>query len=321
MAIFPEGVLPLEILANEYYIDYPDYSPKKDFNTWLAGYEARVKSTFGFSVDEVDELRAEIVRSMPGKLAVGSALDAYYRLQEEDQMDYELLVAKLTVEFTDPRAKRRFNADMKYNIRKKKQSLKDFAEDIKKDIVRYSYLPETAYSAAGEAIPNRERERDGVRRFKEGIRNENGKEDPKFKRHLNYYLQDEAELTWEHALDVASRYETAGNSDTDEGKVIQRESSSESSDESVEELGAVAAKVKPKSKCEDKLSAITDLVYQNQARIINLEAAQERISANQEAFNAMLEEISIKLDYILAENDASSQQDPAPQWQPPTLEE
>ena len=42
------------ILANEYYIDYPDYSPKEDFNTWLAGYEARVKSTFGFSVDEVD---------------------------------------------------------------------------------------------------------------------------------------------------------------------------------------------------------------------------------------------------------------------------
>ena len=157
--------------------------------------------------------------------------------------------------------------------------------------------------------------------FLSSLRNENGKEDAKFKRHLNYHLQDEAELTWEHALDVASRYETAGNSDTDEGKVIQRESSSESSNESIEELGAVAAKVKTKSKCKDKLSAITDLIYQNQARIINLEAAQERISANQEAFNAMLEEISIKLDYILAENDASSQQDPAPQWQPPTLEE
>ena len=294
-----------------HHIEYPDYSPSDDFALWLSGYEARVKSTFGFNPDEINRLRDEVVCSIPGKLAVGSALDAYNRLDDADKTDYDRLVSKLTEEFTDPRAKRRFNASQKYNIRQKNQTLKDFTESIKKDMNRYSFIPARIYSANGDLIPNPEREQDGVRRFIAGIRDEKGEEDPEFQRHLGYHLQGPSELTWENALEVASRFESADN-DAEQASQIksgeEEEEDTEGEDAEEEELGAMATKTKSKSKRRDTLSTIANLAYQNQARITSLEHGQERMAAGIEAMNASLEEILAKLGLLFAGNDCPEQQ-------------
>ena len=296
------------ILAGHPFIDYPDYSRSEDFTSWLTGYISRIQCSVGFRVNETDKVRDEVVRSIPGKLAVGSALDAYNRLSDDVKQNYDQLVAKLTEEFTDPKAKRKFNARSDYNIRKKGQSLKDFAEDIKKDMTRYSYSPAMVYTAAGDSIPNPEREREGVRRFIEGIRDEKGHEDPEFKRHLSYHLQDESEFTWTNALDVASRFETIDDDDDAEQavKIKSREEDEEDTEE--EELGAMATKTKSKSKHRDTLSTIANLAYQNQARITNLEHGQERIAAGLEEMNASLEEISAKLGLLFAGNEEQQPQ-------------
>ena len=163
---------------------YPEYKPEDDFTLWLTGYVARIRTTYGFKLDETAKVQEEVVRSISGKLSVGSALNAYNRLKDDDKNNYANLVERLTEEFTDPRAKKRFNACMHYNTRKKGQSLKDYMQAIIKDMDRYSYTPANVVSVAGGIIPNPERETQGVRRFIEGIRNERGKADEEFKRHL-----------------------------------------------------------------------------------------------------------------------------------------
>ena len=52
---------------------------------------------------------------------------------------------------------------------------------------------------------------------------------------------------------------------------------------------------------------IAQLAQQNQTRIANLESGQERIAASQEAFTATLNEISTKLDFLLAGDDFQEQ--------------
>ena len=309
MALPPEnGVPPAFLEWHPLHIEYPDYSPPDDFMTWIAGYQARVQRAFGFKPDEIDKIRTEVVRSLPGKLAVGSALDAYNRLNDDDKMVYDRLVPKLSEEFIDPRAKRKFNASEKYNIRKKNESLKDFADQIKKDMTRYSYSPAMVYTATGDSIPNPEREKEGVRRFIEGIRDEKGHEDPEFKRHLSYHLQEESELTWKNALDVASRFE-AIDDDDEAGQAVKIKSREEDEEDTEEEeLGAMATKTKSKLKHRDTLSTIANLAYQNQARITNLELGQERITAGLEVMNACIEEISAKLGLLFAGNEEQQPQ-------------
>ena len=253
------------ILAGHPFIDYPDYSRSEDFTSWLTGYISRIQCSVGFRVNETDKVRDEVVRSIPGKLAVGSALDAYNRLSDDVKQNYDQLVAKLTEEFTDPKAKRKFNARSDYNIRKKGQSLKDFAEDIKKDMARYSYLPATVYTATGSVVPNPEREQQGVRRFIEGMRNEKGEVDEAFTRDLSYRLQNPKELKWDYALEVASRFEAADNDV--EVRAIKNEftddldddsDDNDESEESEEEFEAAAVKVRSKSKLRDRLSIILE---------------------------------------------------------------
>ena len=91
--------------SNPYYIEYEDYEPPNNFATWLSGYEARVRCTFGFRLDEPEKVKDEVVRSIAGKLAVGPALNAYNRLNIEDTENYDRLVSRLMEEFTDPRNK------------------------------------------------------------------------------------------------------------------------------------------------------------------------------------------------------------------------
>ena len=60
------------------------------------------------------------------------------RLTAAEKADYDTLVKRLTEEFTDNHERRLFNENMEYNKRKKGQKLKDFMQDIKKDMNRYS---------------------------------------------------------------------------------------------------------------------------------------------------------------------------------------
>ena len=279
-------------------ISYPEYTAKEDFTLWLSGYVARVRSEYGFKLDEKDKLEKEIIRSISGKLSVGSALDAYNRLSYDDKTDYDRLIARLTEEYTDPRAKKKFNARLHYNIRKKHQSLKDFMQDIIKDMGRYSYVQPTIIDATRNVIPNPERETQGVRRFVEGMRDEKGRIDEDFKRHLEYHLQDEKEMTWANAIKVFSRYETVTNASEEEH--------GSSDDANSEEAKAAESGKKTKvKKGKVTISALADQVEENQERIAEIEsaldrmaAAQEQLAVAQEATNAMMQEMLAKFDVL-----------------------
>ena len=90
---------------------YNDYNPKDDFTLWISGYKAKVKNAFGFTNAQNDEVEAEVVRSISGKLSSGTALDTYNQLPDADKADYNRLIDALTKEFIDPQEKRRFIED------------------------------------------------------------------------------------------------------------------------------------------------------------------------------------------------------------------
>ena len=99
-------------------IHYSDYDTTQDFTLWLSGFAARVRLAHGFKLDEETKVQDEIVRSIEGKLEVGTALDAYDRLTIDEKKSYKLMVQKLTEEFIDPHEKRKFNERHDYNRRK-----------------------------------------------------------------------------------------------------------------------------------------------------------------------------------------------------------
>ena len=83
------------------YISYPDYKTKDDFPLWLSGYWAKIRHGYGYKLTEDNKVKEEVVRSISGKLSVGGALDAYNRLTDAERSDYDLLIKRLTEEFTD----------------------------------------------------------------------------------------------------------------------------------------------------------------------------------------------------------------------------
>ena len=298
------------------YVQYPEYKKENDFNLWVTGYYSRIQNAFGFNLNEARKVENEIIRSISGKLAVGPTLDAYNRLPDGDKTNYQNLIKRLTDEYTDPQQKKKFNSSTKFNVRKKAQSIKDFAQDIKTDMDRYSDTPATVLQVSGGIIANVERERQGVRRFIQGIRSKKGKPDPDFKRHLEYHLQDEKELRWDNAIKVAMRYEMVYDEDDDDDK----EDSETSSDEEVEAVDTKKSKKKKKGKGGNAISALADQVHENQMKIMKLETAQERMSTMQEqlsksqiAANTTLQEISAKLDMSLTLHQTQKFQQLLPQ--------
>ena len=107
---------------------------------------------------------------MSSKLTCGPVLDAYQRQTEAVKNAYEPLVKNLTEEFLDPQEKQRFLEDLAYNKRKKGQSIKNYMQEIIKDQNRYSDLTDDA------------KVKDGIRRFRNGIRNKSPK---KFRKNTN----------------------------------------------------------------------------------------------------------------------------------------
>ena len=139
-------------------VTHREYKTSEDFSEWLRSYRARCRKTHGFTTAEEAELKAEIVLSISGKLSSGAALNTYDRLTDAEKADYDQLITRLTEEFSDPQAKRRFNAKLDFNTRKKGQSIKEFVEDIKRDMGRYSTLTSHVNSAVRGVIANPDRE-------------------------------------------------------------------------------------------------------------------------------------------------------------------
>lgn len=254
------------------HIFYPDYETTEDFSLWLSGYVARIREAHGFKVTEDEKVRAEVVRSISGKLSVGSALDAYNRLDDPDKTDYDRLSAKLTEEFVDPAEKRVFNEDMSYNKRQKGQSLKEFIQEIKKDMNKYSTIPDKVPAAGGGMIDNPEKERQGVRRFRAGIRDKKGKKNKELKKHLLYHLVDESELTWETAITVTTRWESAQWKRSGS-------SSSSSSSSSSDDKAAVLDDSPNEKDSGNAISALAKQVLKNKNGIEELRVSQDKLIA------------------------------------------
>ena len=227
-------------------IRYPDYKTSDDFLEWLSGYQAKIQTAYNFDPIEENKIKEQVVKTISSKLTTGSALDAYNRLLPNEKTNYQTLVERLTEEFIDPDEKCKFNESIGYNVRKKGQSLKDFMQIVKRDISRYSDLPDEIFTRQGGAgSPNPEKVRQGVRRFRAGIRTAKGKKSKALSRQLKYHMIHTKELTWENALEAASRWELAIGEE-DSGSPSSP-SEAESDDEAVE-----AMDVKPKKKKEKK---------------------------------------------------------------------
>ena len=281
-------------------VTYPDYKASDDFVSWLSGLSTRVASAYGLqAAEDRDQLRTELLRLIPGKLALGEALDAYDRLTPEEKADYGTMVARLKEEFTDPRAEKRFNENTSYNKRKKGQALKAFMQEIKRDMKRYSDTPATVYRAGGVVIANPEREKQGVRRFIRGIRDIDGNEDPEFKRNLRYQLPEKSDLTWEKVIKAATKYEASLEDSSSAAEADDDDDDAESEEESVDSEVKKGEKRKMKSKGKCIVAALADQVYENQTRLSKLETAQERMFSVQEQHSSLLQEISAKLDLAL----------------------
>ena len=222
------------------------------------------------------------------------------------------MVSKLTAEFCDPVQKRKFEDNMAFNKRKAGQSLKDFKQDIIKDMNRYSSIP-AKIMVGGAQVDNPQKERQEVKRFKAGLRDLEGKKDRAYSKHMRYHLMEDADLTWKLAMYYASRWEGA-DSDIDD---------SDDSDESDDDVKAVevdSAHVKPTDKTVSfardgiSISTLTDQVFKNQERIANLEAAQEHleeafkgIKTSQDAMNNTINNIAAKIDAMFAQGSQTEQ--------------
>ena len=286
-------------------VSYPDYKTSEDFPLWLSGYTAKIRNAHGFKLDDDDMVHAEVVRSISGKLSVGRALDAYLGLGNADKADYAKLVSKLTAEFVDPHEKRGFEDNMAFNKRKANQTLKDFKQAIVKDINRYSSIPAKINNSAGAAVDNPEREIQGVKRFRAGMRTKEGKKDPSLARFMRMNLTEEKELNWERALEIAAKWEM--------GYASGESGSGEESEESDDEVKAVdvrpkksITKKKGKAKCSGDDNVIATLsvkVQENQVKIKQIEATQERmitqlkeVKESLDHNNGALQSIKAKLD-------------------------
>ena len=66
-------------------VEYDDYKSGEDFALWLTGYRERIRNAFGLNAQQNAEVNAEVVRSISGKLQVGTPLDTYNSLPATDK--------------------------------------------------------------------------------------------------------------------------------------------------------------------------------------------------------------------------------------------
>ena len=275
------------VRCNPKNVQYHDYKTKADFSLWLAGYREKINA-FGFTSAQDVEVNAEVLRSISGRLETGTALDAYNCLPDTVKANYTQLVEHLTAEFIDPQKQRRFLEDYSYNKRSKGQSLKDFMQEIKKDQNQYSGMKDEI-EVGGVKVLNATKVHDGIRRFKRGIRNRKGKKDKDQTRHLHYNLHTSEDLTWDKALDVASRWEAA-NDYSEESSASSSSSSSSSEDNSNNEpLEAMESRKKKKDKKKKKNGKRSEFeaVTENDGGTTTFATLADRVEANEKGIEEL----------------------------------
>ena len=273
---------------------YDDYKSEDDFPTWLAGYREKIRNAYGYDQAQEEEVKAEVVRSISGRLKPGAPLNAYYRISAAVGDNYDDLVKRLTEEFLDPREKRRFLANVGYNKRKKGQSLKSFMEEIIKDQDRYLGMPDTI-TVNNQTVPNPEKEKDGVRRFKRGMRDAQGKKDPDQRKHLNSQLLKDADLTWKNALEVADRWEGADESQSSEDSESSDDDGAEEAKVKVKRKGAIAS-VESEEDTAAMIAELAENVEANTRAIEEIKGEFERMNTD---FTSWREEVNGVLNEIL----------------------
>ena len=227
-----------------------------------------------------------MVRSISGKLQCGTPLNAYNRLTLAHKDNYADLVKALNNKFLDPQEKQRFIDDMSYNKRNKGESLKDFVQRIREDQTRYGNMLDVVRDGEND-VPNKAKIKDGIRRFKRGIRTREGKKDADQRRHLDYNLVEEKDLTWEHALEVASRWEAA-NDVSDESEAVASKSEGDEEIMTITNMKTKRGKKREKKPTEKKTNAISatklatllDKIEINSRGIEEIKREQSRLSAS-----------------------------------------
>lgn len=273
------------------HVVYSDYKPKDDFTLWITGFREKVRAANDFTQRQEDEVDEKVVKLISSKLTSGTALDTYNRLTDDERTNYTTLIQRLTEEFLDPQDKRKFVENFDYNKRKKGQSLKEFRQEIVKDMGKYSGMPDKIIEA-GVSVPNPAKEKEGVRRFKKGMRTRRGEKDKDLMIHMKFHICKDKDLTWAKALEAAERWETANDTDSSSD-------ASDSKDSETEEVKAVdvrrGAKSKRRSKSGRAISAvetateaktevatIADQVKTNTMDIKSVKTEQERASVKME---------------------------------------
>ena len=192
-------------------------------------------------------------------------------------------------------------------------------QEIIKDQNRYSGMPD--YIVVGDQqVLNTAKIRDGIRRFRKGMRNREGKKDRAQMEQLRFNLHKESEQNWETALDAACRWEAAHDLETSES------GSNESSDSDDEVEAAEYVKM-AKKKCkkgkkrskgvpvdmvadaEDSIATLVDKVETNRRDIMDIKGEQEKLSA---CVKAWKDETSVTLNEILQAIKQPQQQQHAP---------
>ena len=314
-----------ELRQNPKNVIYRDYEMKDDFSMWLKGYREKIRSGYGYSAAQNDEVNAEVVRSMSGKLKPGTPLDTYERLPGEVQGDYKRLTESLTREFLDPQEKRKFLKDFGYDKRKKGQSIKEFMQAIVNHQNRYSDMPDKI--VVGQAsVENATKVRDGIRRFMTGMRDKKGRKNKELKVVLNYNLMEEEDLNWKNAVEIAVRWENSN----DVGSATDSSSGSSSGDDDDEAVEAVESGKGAKKKQQPKkgkgkretaaaalelkavrqdvaveVATLSDKVEANTRDIKGIKSQQERTEVNMAAWKS---ETSSTLGRILQVVEEGRQQ-------------
>ena len=275
------------VRRNPKNVQYHDYKTKADFSLWLAGYREKIRNAFGFTSAQDVEVNAEVLRSISGRLETGTALDAYNCLPDTVKANYTQLVEHLTAEFIDPQKQRRFLEDYSYNKRSKGQSLKDFMQEIKKDQNQYSGLKDEI-EVGGVKVPNATKVHDGIRRFKKGIRNRKGKKDKDQTRHLHYNLHTSEDLTWDKALDVASRWEAANDFRNDSSSSSSSTSAKSSSDDELLEAVKSRKVKKDKRKKKDGKGSESEALTENDmGAAATFATLADRVEANEKGLEEL----------------------------------
>ena len=146
-----------------------------------------------------------------------------------------------------------------------------------------------------------------MRRFRAGMRDAKGKKCKELIAHLRYNLVEDNQLTWKHAIKVASNWEMAFSDSSVSNNEKEEEQEEPNDGVEVVEVGSNGEEPDGLDCGSDVISALQAQIYENQMKIASIEAKQEELETtmkdNFAGIDNALQEIMVKLDACLAQAD------------------